>query len=188
MAIQSSRLILAAMLASAVFTVCSQACPACEICCSLCGKAEATEKVCRLVPVEKKITITCWGCEAEDICLPGPSKPVCRHCDVACDEDGVSCCHHPGLFRKYFVWAEWEPCARSWSPCSRPRIVTKKRLMKKTVTKTIPSYKWVVEELCPECEQACETVAIPDGVLIPPPPDTDARVLTSQPTPAVERR
>src|SRR5205823_1247174 len=73
---------------------------ACDHCCSHCGKAEAESKVCRLVVVEKKITLTCWTCEAEDICLPGPSKSQCRHWDVACDDPS---CHGCGDYRKHFV-------------------------------------------------------------------------------------
>lgn len=135
--------------------------PACDLCCALCGTAEAESKVCRLVVGEKKITVTCWSCEAEDICLPGPSKPTCRHWDVACDDPSCHCC---GDYRKFFVWAEWKPLGC----CCK--IVTKKKLMKKTVTKTVPSYKWVVEDLCPTCESKCETVTPPKGAAIPPAP------------------
>ena len=42
---------------------------------------------------------------------------------------------------KDFVWYDWEPgCAK--------HIHTKKKLMKRTISKTIPGFKWVVEDLC----------------------------------------
>jgi hypothetical protein len=62
-----------------------------------------------------------------------------------------------------FVWSHW-------TPCGCPKIVTKKKLMKKTVTKTVPAYKWVVEDLCPQCEAACTPVEVSDKSLIPPAP------------------
>jgi hypothetical protein len=158
------------------------------LCCALCGKCdENCDKVCRLIPTEKKITITCWGCESEDVCLPGPSRAACRHCEVACDVEDAGCCHCRGLLRKYFVWAEWTPCSHPWLPCTQPRIVTKKKLMKKTVTKTVPAYKWVVEDLCAECEEECETAAVNEGVLIPPPPELDQNVRILAAPPAESR-
>jgi hypothetical protein len=42
--------------------------------------------------------------------------------------------------------------------------------MKKTITKTIPSFKWVVEDLCPHCCANAQSVAVPAGTEIPPPP------------------
>jgi hypothetical protein len=50
-------------------------------------------------------------------------------------------------------------------------------LMQKIVTKKVPSYKWVVEDLCPACEAGCECAAIEPGAAVPPPPDTDAKLL-----------
>jgi hypothetical protein len=47
--------------------------------------------------------------------------------------------------------------------------------MKKTVTKTIPSFKWVVEDLCTECEAKTQDAVVPPGVTIPPPPKVDAK-------------
>ncbi len=159
------------------------------LCCALCGQSdENCEKVCRLVPTEKKITVTCWGCESEDICLPGPSRASCRHCEIACDVDGGECSHCRGLLRRYFVWAEWTPCSHPCLLCTQPKIVTKKKLMKKTVTKTIPAYKWVVEDLCADCEEGCLAEQTADGVLIPPPPklNEDVRILAVQPAPPAE--
>ena len=54
-------------------------------------------------------------------------------------------CYEP----KKFSWTQWTP-----GGC--PTLFTKQKLMKKVVTKTVPSYKWVVEDLCAECEKAAE--------------------------------
>jgi hypothetical protein len=35
--------------------------------------------------------------------------------------------------------------------------------MKKTVTTTVPSFKWVVENLCAECTASCDRVTLPEG-------------------------
>ena len=87
---------------------------ACEDCCARCGTGEAEMKVCRLVCTEKKLTVNCWSCETEDICLPGPSRRTCPHCDVACDQE---CCHGSrGDWRKYFMWSEWTPCGAPMCP------------------------------------------------------------------------
>src|SRR5690349_14158950 len=105
--------------------------------CAHCG-CQGCEQVCRLVREEKKVNITCWGCKCEDFCVPGKSCRDGRNCDEVCDECDGEVCSAP----KKFVWYNWIPgCAEN--------IYTKKKLMKKTITKTVPSYKWVVEDLCP---------------------------------------
>lgn len=111
--------------------------------CCKCGCAEAT-RVCRRVCEEKKVTVTLWGVEEQDFCIPGPSKPGCENCEMVGDpkENEKTPCYAP----KKFVWTEWMP-----SGC--PTLFTKKKLMKKTVTKTVPTYKWVVEDLCQACEE-----------------------------------
>lgn len=42
--------------------------------------------------------------------------------------------------------------------------------MKKTVTKTVPSFKWVVEDLCADCEAKTQDAVVPPGIAVPPPP------------------
>jgi hypothetical protein len=134
-----------------------------EGCCAHCGRRGACGKVCRLVLEEKKVEITCWGCKSEDFCVPGPSQPGCRHCDEACgpcdaagNPQGV--CARP----KRFTWTEWIPgCAE---------IYTRTKLMRKTVVRKAPSYKWVVEDLCDHCEARCAGADIQPGAEIPPPP------------------
>ena len=115
-----------------------------HVSCQQCGCETACRKVCRLVKEEKKVEVVCWGCKCEDFCLPGPSHLDCRHCEVVCEDDS---CTKDGVRTqpKAWIWSEWLPGCRA-------EIHTKKKLMKKVETKKVPAYKWVVEDLCPECE------------------------------------
>ena len=131
--------------------------------CCRCRSHGSCKKVCRLVREEKKVEIICWGGKCEDFCLPGPSKKGCKHCEEvcatcdACSKDGVS------ATPKTFVWYDWFPgCAND--------IRTKKKLMKKVVTKRVPSYKWVVEDLCGDCRRDCISLVVPLDAEIPEPP------------------
>ncbi len=129
--------------------------------CHRCGwNANLCRKVCRLVQVDRKITTTIWGMECEDFCMPGPSTPDCKQCDmVGSPVPGDKVCSKP----KRIVWT-------SWIPGCGQEIHTKRKLMKKTVTKTVPSYKWVVEDLCSECAASCAPVTLPEGTPEPPRP------------------
>jgi hypothetical protein len=102
--------------------------------------------------------------KCEDACIPNPSTPECRHCETVCncgpDEKGI--CTRP----KKLVWT-------SWIPGSGAEIITKRKLMKKTETKTVPSFKWVVEDACPQCIAALEPTPVPQGTKIPPAPQVD---------------
>jgi hypothetical protein len=60
---------------------------------------------------------------------------------------------------------------RDWAPCGCPTMYTKKKLMRKTVTKKVPSYRFVVEDLCPVCAVAAETEEAP----MPVPADDKAK-------------
>ena len=117
-------------------------------CCTHCGCTANCRKVCRLVCEDKKVEVVCWGCKCEEFYVAGPSKPGCKHCECVCgtcDEkrSDSTVCTKP----KRYVWFDWLPgCAQCY---------TRTRLMKKTVTVTVPSHKWVVEELCTECAAAC---------------------------------
>lgn len=146
--------------------------------CAGCGRTGSCQKICRLVCEEKKVQIICWGSQCEDFCLPGPSKPGCQHCELVCegDTDPKSPCTKP----KKFVWTDWIP-----ANCGK--VHTKTKLMKRTVTKKVPSFKWVVEDLCAECESAKEVASIPDGTPLPPLPLVDAKVLAVPTRPAAGR-
>jgi hypothetical protein len=134
--------------------------------CARCGCANCC-KVCRLVEETKKVPVICWGMKCEDFCQPGPSCRGCKNSEEVCqstekDADG------PCVAPKNFVWYDWIPGGSKG-------IATKKKLMKKTVTKTVPSFKWVVEDLCAECEAKTENAVVPPGVAIPPPPKVDPK-------------
>jgi hypothetical protein len=137
--------------------------------CHHCGCSACCEKVCRLVVEDKKVDVICWGCKCEDFCLPGPSCRGCKNCDEVCnfcdEKDPKAPCAQP----QKFVWYDWIP-----NPCAD--LHTKKKLMKRTVTKTVPGYKWVVEDLCPGCEQKAVGAAITAGTEVPAPPLPNAKL------------
>ena len=136
-------------------------------CCAYCGCHAPCEKICRLVCEEKTVEIICWGCKCEDFCLPGHGKPGCKHCEVVCAECNEGC-DAPRAKPKNFFWTEWIPgCAH---------LHTKRKLMKKVVTKQVPSYKWVVEELCGQCDARCMGANIPFDAAVPLPPIVDAKM------------
>ena len=137
--------------------------------CRHCGcNANRCRKVCRLVQVDRKITTTVWGMECENFCVPGPSTPDCKQCDmVGGTVPGDKVCSKP----KRIVWT-------SWIPGCGQEIHTKRKLMKKTVTKTVSSYKWVVEDLCSECTASVEPTVVPPGIKIPSAPQVNgARII-----------
>lgn len=136
-------------------------------CCDHCGDSRGCQKVCRLVREEKKVEITCWGVKCEDFCIPGPSCRGCTHCEEVCED----CDAKAGVSSatKRFVWTEWIPgCAT---------VHTKKKLMKRTITRKVPSYRWVVEDLCAGCEAGVEKVSVQPGDDVPPPPVVKAKVI-----------
>lgn len=136
--------------------------------CHHCGCLEGCKKVCRLVREDKKVTVTCWGCKCEDFCAPGKSHRGCKNVEGICEDCDPSVCNQS----KDFVWYDWEP------GCSK-QIYTKKKLMKKTVTKKVPSFKWVVEDMCQECQDTCPCALIPPDATVPlPPAIADARYLS----------
>ena len=115
-------------------------------CCAHCGCHERVAKVCRLVREERKITAICWGVEEEDFCVNGPSCAGCVHCETICKKDSADkkdaqvCSESKAL-----TWT-------NWLPSSNATIYTKKKLVKKSVTKSVPSFRWVVEDLCERCK------------------------------------
>lgn len=113
--------------------------------CNHCKAKAHCTKLCHLVCEEKNIEVTCWGCEREEFCVPAPSTPKCEHCkEVKCNcPEGL----RPKVTSqpKVFTWMSWLPGSAS--------VFTKKKLMKRTTTEKIPTHKWVVEDLCPECKQ-----------------------------------
>lgn len=167
----STRFLTAAVIASLTLASAAAA-RAGDVRCAHCGVCGAGDKVCRLVCEEKKVDVVCWGCLCEDFCLPGPSEPGCQHSTTVCDEcDKPRVPGAPQVDPKRFVWREWFPgCAR---------IFTRKKLYKKVETVTVPSYRWVVEELCPHCQTCCEVAAVDASAeaSLPTPPVADARLI-----------
>jgi hypothetical protein len=49
------------------------------------------------------------------------------------------------------VWFDWFP--------GGAKIYTRTKLMRKSEFVTVPSHKWVVEDLCPECTAKVEQTA-----------------------------
>ena len=140
-------------------------------CCDACGCSRGCQKTCRLVCEEKKVEIICWGCKCEDFCIPDHGKRGCKHCDTVCAScDECAKPNEPHAEPKRFVWWDWSPtCAK---------LFTKKKLMQKKETKTVRTYKWVVEDLCAGCQASCQSADIVAGAEIPPPPTiTDARFI-----------
>jgi hypothetical protein len=122
-------------------------------CCAHCGCQAECRKVCRLVCEEKKVEVFCWGCKCEEFCVPCRSKPGCQHCETVCD-DCETCA--PGLPQsepKRFVWLDWFP--------GGAKIYTRTKLMRKSESVTVPSYKWVVEDMCHECTAKHDATSVP---------------------------
>ena len=135
--------------------------------CEHCQREACCEKICRLVPEDKKITVTCWGAKEEEFCVPGRSQRGCENCEWVCGDDGdpKSPCSQP----KKLFWTDWLP-----GNCGK--VYTRTKLMKRTITKTVKSYKWVVEEVCAQCEADCPPTVIDPQVELPIPPAVDAKL------------
>ena len=72
-----------------------------------CCSRPACGKVCKLVCEPTKLTAVGYGCECKEICIPGPSRPGCKHCETRC------CCDNEmeGARPKIeFCWYDWFAC------------------------------------------------------------------------------
>ena len=161
--LRNSCIIAALALAAAV--VLSGVTAAGDCCCDHCGCQNSCNKVCKLVPDERKVETTCWGCKCEEFCVTGPSCSECEQCETVCDpcENGGDPKAPVGKAKR-LVWKLWGP------PCSA-KMYTKKKLYKKTITKKVPGYKWVVEDLCAQCEaNRAAAGPAPETASLPPAP------------------
>ena len=125
--------------------------------CAACGDSVECVKVCKLVCVETNVEFTCWKSEYGDVCVPCRSKHCGKDCVSACEcQEGAD-----GNGRK-LIFGIWQPNGAD--------IKTRRNLMKKTVVKKIPSFKWEVESRCHECCRNCINTdqAMPEGVPQPP--------------------
>ncbi len=146
-------------------------------CCAHCGCLQPCQKVCRLVTEEKKVEIFCWGCKSEVFCVPLPSDWGEKHCDPVCDTCSDKASQGISSEPKKHVWYDWLPGCGA-------QIYTKKKLMRGVTTVKVPSFKWVVEDLCPDCTAKCEPAEMAPSVDFPPPPLVAEQVLILGPTPA----
>lgn len=147
--------------------------------CNRCA-AKQSEKVCRLVCVKKVVEVPCYSSKYETFCVGGPCRKACKQCEAACT-DGKGTCSHKGgcsscascqtglLKGNRFAYQETIP--------SCPKQFTKKILLRKMVKKEVTVYKWVLEDLCAECESKTPQPVVPKSAHIPAPPKTDAVIL-----------
>ena len=98
-------------------------------CCAQCGCSCECQKVCRLICEMKDVKKTCYSCKCEDFCVPGPSQKCPQPCG----------CGHCKQCRE----AACVPTAAC--------IKTKKVLVKHEEVTKKPTYRWVVEYVCPKC-------------------------------------
>ena len=98
------------------------------------------------MPDTKEVKKVCWDVKCEDVCVPGPS--CC--CGEVCKQDECGC------------WSY-----KIWKPnCGY--VKTRKVLVKKEVTRKVPSTKWVVEDVCQHCKTPADRDLPADGT---PPSD-----------------
>jgi hypothetical protein len=165
-----------AALMSALFSTTAASAVAGDRCCAACGGCDDCEKCCRLVCEEKKVEVVCYGFKCEDFCLPGHSHRSCKHGEMLCDD--CQCDPKaPCAKEKKFVWYDWIP------GCSEG-VCTKRKLHKKTITKKVPTVKWVVEDLCCDCQaKAAQAAAPPPEVKVPAPPAVQAKFIAPRKRP-----
>ena len=129
-----------------------------------CMTRPACGKVCKLVCETKTLTTTCYGCECDQICIPGPSQPGCKHCATNCCCGGsgcgcgnepncgaADCCDTCGSQRGPYCEnhaPKCELCWRDWCVCGCAKPRTVKKLTKFEAQREICWYHWVVVDSC----------------------------------------
>jgi hypothetical protein len=111
-------------------------------CCNRCGCESQCRRVCRLVCDTATVSKNCYGCKCEQFCV---GEKQCRgdhHCEQVCMGGGQCGEQRPDCSLE---WFEYEPLCAT--------LHSRKQLIKYTVEKKVPSYKWVVETLCDDCCQ-----------------------------------
>jgi hypothetical protein len=176
--------------------------------CVDCGVQKGCNQVCRLVKKPLKKEITCYKCECDVVCLPGPTPRGCRNVAmVNCDADKGGCqkgCGQKGCGscspdQKVF-WFDWiaDGCKGGKGGigaagigslggmlgCGHSRTV--KKLMKKTEEVEVKcghSYEWEVCNMCKGCEKKYdkEGTSVEPEADVPPPPAIDAQLLYGKP-------
>src|SRR3972149_5550574 len=117
-----------------------------------CRSRPACGKACKLVCDTTTLIAVVYGCECQEICIPGPSRRGCKHCETrCCCDDEIKGCR-PKI---EFCWYDWFACG-----CARPRTV--RVLTKYQAEKEVPSYHWEVVDGCNCCcPGACHCVYKP---------------------------
>src|SRR4051794_16445130 len=80
--------------------------------CPLDMKRPACGKLCKLVCETKTLTAIGYGNECKSICLPGPSRPGCKHyavCCGKCKHNPCTCCDESAP-KCEFCWRDWFAC------------------------------------------------------------------------------
>ena len=137
--------------------------------CCLCGHDDGVRKVCRLVCDVDYVVTHCYGCKCEDRCLPGRICRGDRHAEcVELDHSVAHCCNRSPMCR--LTWFDWRPT------CASVRTVN--RLVKYELVREVPSWRWVVEDVCCDCcpAECCEEGLQPGDPpveVIPPDSTTD---------------
>jgi hypothetical protein len=111
-------------------------------CCQRCGCHATCDKVCRVVCETKEVKEPVYDCECEEFCLPGKSQRCVTYDECGCRQ------------------VVYTPT------CGTVR--TRNKLVKRTETKKVPSYRWVVEDLCERCATECTSHAAADNSGVAP--------------------
>jgi hypothetical protein len=166
------RFVFSLALASCAVIATADDCRDCK--CDRCGCQSHCHKVCRVVCEMKEVKETHYCCKCEDFCVPGKS---CK-CGEVCEPDNFDCpcdnCakHHCNWFDCLFC--KHEKHRTIWSPSCESEMYTRNKLIKYQVPKKVPTYKWVVEYCCDQCEcTAIQTDA--------PKPPAEIKLPTSTP-------
>lgn len=129
--------------------------------CARCGCDANCNVYCRKVCDTKKVEITCWSSECEQVCLAAKPDPcplahllgagkcggcgACDGCTSGCTDggcpSGVKCTCGPE------------------ATCAKVR--NRKKLMRRTIEVDVPVVKWVVEPLCNGCAEGCDPCTDP---------------------------
>ncbi|MCC7085309.1 MAG: hypothetical protein IT427_09910 [Pirellulales bacterium] len=102
----------------------------------------------------KDVKHTCYTCKREDFCVPGPSCVCGEVCD--CDPCGSGRC------RKCLgcLLGDSTIHRQIWKPSCDVRLYTRNKLYKYEVSRKVPTYKWIVEYYCDECQSATPCAGI----------------------------
>lgn len=120
--------------------------------CQRCGCQSQCRKTCRVVCEMKEVKHVCYSCKCEDFCVPGPSCKCGETCE--CDPCHSGRCKFLGC-----LFGDGKIHRSIWKPSCEATLLTRNKLYKYEITKKVPTYKWVVEYCCDQCQTATPRVA-----------------------------